>query len=288
MEQVVRVARTLRVDHQFCGYIHLKTIPEASPDLIAEAGKWADRISINVELPTQSDLEVLAPEKNLARIETSMTTIKTRIDETKAERNPKGPVFAPAGQSTQMIVGATPANDATILQRASSLYQRQHLRRVYYSAFSPIPDASSKLPLTAPPLVREHRLYQADWLMRFYDFDVAELTTPEKPDLPLNLDPKLAWALRNRDKFPLDLNKAPREMLLRVPGLGVRNVDRIIRIRRWHSIRLDDLTRLRVPLNKAMPFIIVADYTPRLLERETVINRFVETQEQTELFPIAA
>ena len=218
------VARTLRVDHQFRGYIHLKTIPEASPDLIAEAGKWADRISINVELPTQSDLEVLAPEKNLARIETSMTTIKTRIDETKAERNPKGPVFAPAGQSTQMIVGATPANDATILQRASSLYQRQHLRRVYYSAFSPIPDASSKLPLTAPPLVREHRLYQADWLMRFYDFDVAELTTPEKPDLPLNLDPKLAWALRNRDKFPLDLNKAPREMLLRVPGLGVRNV----------------------------------------------------------------
>lgn len=288
MEQVVRVARTLRVDHQFSGYIHLKTIPEASPDLIAEAGKWADRISINVELPTQSDLDVLAPEKNLARIETSMTTIKTRIDETKAEPNPKGPVFAPAGQSTQMIVGATPANDATILQRASSLYQRQHLRRIYYSAFSPIPDASSKLPLTAPPLVREHRLYQADWLMRFYDFDVAELTTPEKPDLPLNLDPKLAWALRNRDKFPLDLNKAPREMLLRVPGLGVRNVDRIIRIRRWHSIRLDDLTRLRVPLNKTMPFIIVADYTPRLLERETVINGFVETQEQTELFPIAA
>jgi putative DNA modification/repair radical SAM protein len=290
MEQVVHVARTLRVDHQFRGYIHLKTIPEASPELIAEAGKWADRISINVELPTQNDLEILAPEKNLARIETSMTTIKTRIEETNAERRerPKGPVFAPAGQSTQMIVGATPANDATILQRASSLYQRQHLRRVYYSAFSPIPNASSKLPLTAPPLVREHRLYQADWLMRFYGFDVAELTTREEPDLPLNLDPKLAWVLRNRDKFPLDLNKAPREMLLRVPGLGVRNVDRIIRIRRWHSIRLDDLTRLRVPLSKAMPFIIVADHTPRLLERETVISRFVTTQEQTELFQIAA
>jgi len=290
MEQVVRVARTLRVDHQFRGYIHLKTIPEASPELIAEAGKWADRISINVELPTQNDLEILAPEKNLARIERSMTAIQMRIEEAKVERreNSNGPVFAPAGQSTQMIVGATPANDATILHRASSLYRRQHLRRVYFSAFSPIPDASNKLPLTPPPLVREHRLYQADWLMRFYGFDVTELTTREQPNLPLNLDPKLAWALRNRDKFPIDLNKAPREMLLRVPGLGVRNVNRIIRIRRWHSIRLDDLTRLRVLLSKAMPFIIVADHAPRLLEREMVIRQFVETREQTELFQVAA
>ena len=217
-----------------------------------------------------------------------MTKIKARIEEAKAERHPKGPVFAPAGQSTQMIVGATPANDATILQRASSLYQKQRLRRVYYSAFSPIPDASNKLPLSAPPLVREHRLYQADWLMRFYGFDVAELTTHEEPNLPLNLDPKLAWALRNPDKFPLDLNKAPREMLLRVPGLGVRNVDRVIRIRRWHSIRLHDLTRLRVPLGKAMPFIVLADHMPRLLERETVISQFVKTQEQPDLFQIAA
>ena len=288
MEQVVRVARTLRLDHQFRGYIHLKTIPEAAPDLIAEAGKWADRLSINVELPTQNDLDALAPEKNLARIEASMTKIKARIDEAKAERHPKDPGFAPAGQSTQMIVGATPANDATILQRASSLYRRQHLRRVYYSAFSPIPDASSKLPLTAPPLVREHRLYQADWLMRFYGFDVAELTTGEEPNLSLYIDPKLAWALRNRDKFPVNLNKESRETLLRVPGLGVRNVDRIIRVRRWHSIRLDDLVRLRVPLSKAMPFIIVADHTPRLLERETAISRFVKTREQPDLFQIAA
>jgi putative DNA modification/repair radical SAM protein len=290
MEQVVRIARTLRVDHQFRGYIHLKTIPEASPDLIAEAGKWADRLSINVELPTQSELNVLAPEKNLERIEISMRNIKARVEQAKAERrqNAKAPVFAPAGQSTQMIVGATPASDAMILQRASSLYHRQRLRRVYYSAFSPIPDASSKLPLTAPPLVREHRLYQADWLMRFYGFDVAELTTRDEPNLPLNFDPKLAWALRNRGKFPVDLNKAPREILLRVPGLGVRNVNRILCIRRWHSIRLIDLTRLRVPLTKAMPFIIVADHTPGLLERETVINRFVNTQEQPQLFEIAA
>jgi putative DNA modification/repair radical SAM protein len=290
MEQVVRIARALRVDHQFRGYIHLKTIPEASPELIAEAGKWADRLSINVELPTQNDLEGLAPEKNLARIEASMTKIKARIEQARAERrvNAKAPVFAPAGQSTQMIVGATPANDATILQRASSLYRKQHLRRVYYSAFSPIPDASSKLPLSAPPLIREHRLYQADWLMRFYGFDVAELTTREEPDLPLGVDPKLAWALRNRDKFPIDLNKAPREMLLRVPGLGVRNVNRIISIRRWHSIRLEDLTRLRVPVTKAMPFVIVADQTSRLLARETLIKQFVKTQEQRELFQNAA
>jgi len=290
MEQIVRVARTLRVDHQFRGYIHLKTIPESSPELIEEAGKWADRISINVELPTQNDLEALAPEKNLARIETAMTTIKTRIEETKAERrkNAKAPVFAPAGQSTQMVVGATAADDATILARASSLYRTQGLRRVYYSAFSPIPDASSKLPLNTPPLVREHRLYQADWLMRFYGFDVTELTTRHQPNLALDLDPKLSWALRNREKFPVDLNKAPRAMLLRVPGLGVRNVDRIIRIRRWHCIRLDDLARLRVPLGKAMPFIIVADHSPRLLEGETVMSRFVITQEQSELFQIAA
>jgi predicted DNA-binding helix-hairpin-helix protein len=187
-----------------------------------------------------------------------------------------------------MIVGATPAKDADILQRASSLYQSQGLRRVYYSAFSPIPDASTKLPLIAPPLVREHRLYQADWLMRFYGFDVAELTTRDKPNLPLNLDPKLAWALRNRSEFPVDLNKAPREMLLRVPGLGVRNVDRIVCIRHWHSIRLDDLSRLRVPLTKAMPFIIVADHKPRLVQRHKLVSQFLKTEEQRELFGIAA
>jgi putative DNA modification/repair radical SAM protein len=172
MEQVIQVARTLRVDHQFRGYIHLKTIPEASPALIAEAGRWADRISINIELPTPAALQCLAPEKNFENTQTAMSGIKQRIDEAKAERstNRKAPAFAPAGQSTQMIVGATDASDATILRQASSLYAHQKLRRVYYSAFSPIPDASSKLPLQAPPLIREHRLYQADWLIRFYGF----------------------------------------------------------------------------------------------------------------------
>jgi putative DNA modification/repair radical SAM protein len=265
MEQVVRVAKTLRVEHGFRGYIHLKTIPEASPELIEQAGKWADRISINVELPTQKDLMQLAPEKNIERIERSMTVIKERVEQSKTERreNRKAPTFAPAGQSTQMIVGATPANDATILGRASTLYREHKLRRVYYSAFSPIPEASSKLPLIAPPLAREHRLYQADWLMRFYGFKVSELMTSDRPNLSLEIDPKLAWALRHRENFPVDLNRAPREILLRVPGLGVRNVERILRIRRWHQLRLADLVRLRAPLSKLMPFVIVADHKPR-------------------------
>ncbi len=200
MEQVVRVARSLRVDHGFRGYIHLKTIPEASKELIAEAGRWADRISINVELPTEDDVAKLAPEKNIGRIRTAMSAIRTKIDEAKIERKdfvarePSRPrkgfatapaPFAPAGQSTQMIVGATPTNDRLILAQSSSLYREHRLRRVYYSAFSPIPDASNKLPLIAPPLIREHRLYQADWLMRFYGFDVGEITTEAEPELSL-------------------------------------------------------------------------------------------------------
>jgi putative DNA modification/repair radical SAM protein len=264
MEQVIKVARTLRQDHQFRGYIHLKTIPEAAPELIAEAGRWADRISINVELPTPHDLEKLAPEKNLGRIRSTMGVIRERITQAKAERRAsrKAPPFSPAGQSTQMIVGATPTPDRQILEQASSLYQEHQLRRVYYSAFSPIPDSSSRLPLVAPPLVREHRLYQADWLLRFYGFQVEELTTADEPDLPLGMDPKLAWALRHPGRFPVDLHTAPRELLLRVPGLGVRNVDRLLQVRRWHRVTLQDLTRLRVPLRKTLPFIIAADHKP--------------------------
>jgi putative DNA modification/repair radical SAM protein len=264
MEQVVKVARMLREDEGFKGYLHLKTIPEASESLILEAGKWADRISINVELPTQRDLERLAPEKNLQRIRTTMGEIQNRVEQAKEERreNAKAPAFAPAGQSTQMIVGATPAEDRVILAQASSLYDAHRLRRVYYSAFSPIPDASSELPVKAPPLVREHRLYQADWLMRFYGFQAPELTTDREPNLSLGVDPKLAWALRHPERFPVDVNRAPRRLLLRVPGLGVRNVDRMLEARRWHRLHLADLGRLRVPLKKAMPFLIAADHKP--------------------------
>jgi putative DNA modification/repair radical SAM protein len=285
MEQVIKVARTLRETHQFRGYIHLKTIPEASPELIAEAGRWADRISINVELPTPGDLEALAPEKNLGRIRASMGVIHERITHAKMERrhSVKAPPFAPAGQSTQMIVGATPTPDRHILEQASSLYKEHRLRRVYYSAFSPIPDASSRLPLVAPPLVREHRLYQADWLLRFYGFGVEELTTAESPDLPLGMDPKTAWALRHPERFPVDLHTAARETLLRVPGLGVRTVDRLLQVRRWHHVTLQDLARLRVPLKKTMPFIITADHKP-VLVGEKKWRELVLPDRQLELF----
>lgn len=291
MENVVAVARTLREVHQFRGYIHLKTIPEASQALIDAAGRYADRISINVELPRPADLQQLAPEKNIARIEGAMTAIRDRIDEARPSASTFSsrtapPAFAPGGQSTQMVVGATDATDATILTRASTLYDRQRLRRVYYSAFSPIPDASRKLPLVAPPLVREHRLYQADWLMRFYEFRVEEITTPAAPNLDLAVDPKLDWALRHRAQFPVDLNRAPRHLLLRVPGLGVKTVDRLLQARRWHTVRLHDLTRLRVSINKILPFVETPDHNPRAhgLDDDNLRARFAPPREQLDLF----
>jgi putative DNA modification/repair radical SAM protein len=286
MEQVVAVARKLRLEHEFKGYIHLKTIPEASQELINEAGKYADRISINIELPRPSDLQQFAPEKNMERIQGAMGAIRQKIDSSAEERkqNGKAPGFAAAGQSTQMIIGATDAPDHSILQQASTLYGKFKLRRVYYSAFSPIPSASSKLPLIAPPLVREHRLYQADWLMRFYEFKAAELTNEAAPNLDLRIDPKLAWALRNRHLFPIDLNKASRFLLLRVPGLGVKNVDRILQARRWSSVRLQDLIRLHVPLKKVLPFILAPDHQPRDAERNKLFARLAPPPEQMDLF----
>jgi putative DNA modification/repair radical SAM protein len=280
----------LRTEHQFRGYIHLKTIPEANPALIAEAGRWADRISINIELPTKIALEELAPQKNFANTEAAMSGIRDRISEAKTARREsrKAPAFAPAGQSTQMIVGATDTSDTLILRQASSLYKQQKLRRVYYSAFSPIPDASSKLPLIAPPLVREHRLYQADWLVRFYGFNAAELTTDAAPNLDLAIDPKLAWALRNRHLFPIDLNKAPRDLLLRIPGLGTKSVEKLLRVRRWHKVRLDDLPRLHLSVKKILPFVTTADYNSAnlALDRDDLSDRFTTPARQLDLFAI--
>jgi putative DNA modification/repair radical SAM protein len=266
MEQIVEVARALREDHDFRGYIHLKTIPDADPDLVHAAGRHADRVSINVELPTAAGLARLAPEKDGGRIETAMAATKAAIlDHADAKRHYRSaPGFAPAGQSTQMIVGADSANDRAIIDRAASLYDRFRLRRVYYSGFSPIPDASAVLPLKRPPLVREHRLYQADWLMRFYGFSRAETADAAGDDgnLPLDIDPKLAWALKHRSFFPVDVNRAPREMLLRVPGLGVRAVDRIVAARRLRRLRLDDVGRLTASVKKVRPFLIAADWRP--------------------------
>ena len=264
MEQLVRVARDLREVHGFKGYIHLKTIPDADPILIDQAGLYADRLSINVELPTESGLARLAPEKSAPRIRGSMGQLKTRIAERRAERSLKAPRFAPAGQSTQMIIGADAATDADIVGSASQLYDRFGLRRVYYSAFSPIPDASPVLPLKRPPLMREHRLYQADWLMRFYGFAAAEVQDAADPAgmLPLDIDPKLAWALGHRGNFPVCVNTGAREALLRVPGLGVKAVNAILRSRRGRRLRLDDIGRLTRSVEKLRPFLIAADWRP--------------------------
>ena len=290
MEQIVEVARSLREDHHFRGYIHLKTIPDADPELVHQAGLHADRISINVELPTVSGLTRLAPEKSASRIEGAMLGMKSDILDTAdaKKRFKSAPVFAPAGQSTQMIVGADAATDGDIVRKASSLYGKFGLRRVYYSAFSPIPDASAVLPLQRPPLMREHRLYQSDWLMRFYDYTPSEVVAAADEItgmLPLDIDPKLAWALKFRDRFPLDVNRAPREMLLRVPGLGVKAVDAILAARRWRRLHLADVGRLTASIAKVRPFLIAADWRPVALADKADLKPLVAPKrEQLELF----
>jgi predicted DNA-binding helix-hairpin-helix protein len=233
--------------------------------LIAEAGRYADRLSANIELPKPADLKQLAPEKKPADITGTMDTVAEKIEERKADASAgmSAPSFAPAGQSTQMIVGATPTTDGTILQTANSLYTGQKLRRVYYSAYSPTPHADARLPGISPPLLREHRLYQADWLMRFYGFGVNEIIAKDA-NLALDVDPKLAWAIAHRNRFPVDVNKASREVLLRIPGLGVRNVKRILSIRRHHALTTLDLRKLRVNWKNAAPFVITSDHNPNL------------------------
>ncbi|XDB00277.1 putative DNA modification/repair radical SAM protein [Sulfitobacter sp. LCG007] len=284
MADMVRIAKSLRQDHGFRGYIHLKTIPDAAKELIEEAGLFADRLSINVELPTDSGVKDYAPEKSPDQIRKAMADVRL-LREGSRERSHTGkrPArFAPAGQSTQMIVGADAANDATILKSATRLYASYGLKRVYYSSFSPIPDASAALPLIRPPLMREHRLYQADWLLRFYGFGVDEIAT-SLPDgqLDLEVDPKLAWALQNRQHFPLDINRASREMLLRVPGLGTKTVARILATRRHRTVRHDDLARMGARLDHARPFISLPDWTPRgLTDSAGLRARFAPPPEQ--------
>ncbi|MGL5836940.1 MAG: putative DNA modification/repair radical SAM protein [Sphingorhabdus sp.] len=294
MEQMVEVARCLREDHNFRGYIHLKTIPDADPELVEQAGLYADRLSINVELPTEAGLSRLAPDKSSKQIEGAMSDVKTSIiDNLDARKKFKNvPRFAPAGQSTQMIVGADAASDSDIIGKASGLYDRHRLRRVYYSAFSPIPDASAVLPLKRPPLIREHRLYQSDWLMRFYGYSADEVQQATDPGgmLPLDIDPKLAWALNFREHFPVDVNHAPREMLLRIPGLGVKAVNVILRARRYKTLRLEDVARASLSIDKIRPFIIAADWRPvQLGDKADLKSLLVRPKkvEQLELFAAA-
>jgi putative DNA modification/repair radical SAM protein len=265
MGEMVEIARRLREDHKFGGYIHLKTIPECAPELLDAAGKYADRLSINVELPTDEGVKRLAPEKRPETIRLSMANLRARIEE-KSEptlQTKRRERFAPGGQSTQMIVGADATTDATILQTSARLYGSYHLKRIYFSAFSPIPDASSALPLMRPPLMREHRLYQADWLMRFYGFSEGEIVA-DQPNgmLDLQVDPKLAWALANRGQFPADVNSASREMLLRVPGLGTKAVKKILEVRRYRRLRLEDVGRLCASIAKVRPFIVADGWSP--------------------------
>jgi putative DNA modification/repair radical SAM protein len=270
MEQLIRVAKLLRQEHQFRGYIHLKTIPDAAPELIAEAGLYADRLSVNIELPTETSLVRLAPEKNVDSIHQAMHSIHQGEREAQEER--RAPRFAPAGQSTQMIVGADATDDSTILHNAQSLYHDYRLRRVYYSAFSPIPQSPKTVPFEAPPLLREHRLYQADFLMRGYGFSATELLAGPG-NLALDIDPKLAWALANREQFPVDLNRADESLIARVPGIGVLSARRLGALRRERRIRYEDLTRLRCVLEKAKPFIVTQDYRPPRAEHESQVLR---------------
>ncbi|MDM7979873.1 MAG: putative DNA modification/repair radical SAM protein [Rhizobium sp.] len=287
MAEMVKIARDLRTKHDFRGYIHLKTIPEASAHLVEEAGLYADRLSINIELPTDHGLERYAPEKRPINIRRSMADLRLKIDEarepTLTGRRKK---FVPGGQSTQMIVGADGANDATILGSSARLYSSYGLKRVYYSAFSPIPDSSKNLPLIKPPLMREHRLYQADWLYRFYGFSVEEISSIGQGGmLDLELDPKLAWALANRDRFPVDVNKADRETLLRVPGFGTKTVNGLLSARRHRRVRLEDLTRLGVSLKKVQSFIVAEGWSPnRSLDRTDLRAVFAPPAEQLSLF----
>ncbi len=282
MEQLVLVAKKLRREHGFAGYIHLKTIPEANPWLIEQAGLFADRLSINIELPSPDSLARFAPEKSTKSITGAMGQMRERIDEAKEDRRK----FSPAGQSTQVIVGADATTDAALLQTSAVLYKDYALRRVYYSAFSPIPEPSAVLPLKAPPLQRENRLYQADWLLRFYGFTAHEVASAGQDGmLALDIDPKSAWALQNRDRFPLDVNTADREMLLRVPGLGVRSVDKIIAARRHARLRLADIGRLARSVKRLLPFLVTADYRPtKISDRLEIRSNLADAPVQASLF----
>lgn len=288
MADMVRIARMLRKDHGFRGYIHLKTIPEAAPELIAEAGLYADRLSINIELPKDASTRKLAPQKKPETIRSAMADVQLKqlASRERSHRGTRPARFAPAGQSTQMIIGADGSTDVDIMTSSARLYSGYKLRRVYYSAFSPIPDASRALPLIRPPLTREHRLYQADWLMRFYGFEVDELAQATKDgQLDPDIDPKLAWALANRAVFPLDINRAPRELLLRVPGFGPRSVDRILAARRSGRLRYDDLLRIGASMRKARAFVQLPDWSPGALTDSAGLRaQFAPAPRQLSLF----
>jgi putative DNA modification/repair radical SAM protein len=258
MERMVTVAKLLRTEHKYNGYIHLKAIPGASPQLIADAGRWADRLSVNIEIPTENNLKLLAPDKDFKSVLEPMKIISTGILQAKEERQKyrNAPKFSPSGQSTQLIIGATSDTDHTILKLSSALYSKRDLKRVYYSGYIPVNSYDNRLPaLNTPPLRREHRLYQADWLLRFYGFKANEIVNAENPNLDLELDPKVTWALRNPHLFPVDINKAEPLMLLRIPGIGTHSVQLILLARKHTRLNSSHLQKMGVVMKRARFFI---------------------------------
>ena len=260
MEALIRVAKSLREEHKFGGYIHLKAIPGANPDLIALAGYYADRMSVNIEIPSEPSLKMLAPDKDFKSVYLPMNRLRMKILEHKGNLRKRGlKKFVPAGQSTQMIVGASPENDLHIITLAAGLYKTQELKRVYYSGYIPV-NTDNRLPaISQPPLKRENRLYQADWLMRFYGFSHDEILDKKNPWLDPEFDPKMAWALRHPDFFPIDLDSASYEEILRVPGIGVMSAKFIVHSRRFGSIRLEHLKKMGVALKRAKYFLVNPD-----------------------------
>ncbi|SCD19004.1 putative DNA modification/repair radical SAM protein [Proteiniphilum saccharofermentans] len=279
MERMVRVVKLLREVHRFNGYIHMKTIPGASSELIAQAGVLVDRMSVNLEIPSEQNLKLLAPEKDYPSVFAPMRFIQQGMLESAEDRKKfrSAPKFVPAGQSTQVIIGATPDNDKQILSLASALYKRPSFKRVYYSGYIPVNSGDSRLPaLSKPPLVRENRLYQADWLMRFYEFKAGELVDDSHPDLDLDVDPKMGWALRHPEFFPIDVNTAPYEMILRVPGIGVKSAKLIVTSRRYGRLSSEQLKKIGVVMKRAQYFIAcrelpmqtVNELTPQYVRRQ--------------------
>lgn len=279
MERMVRVVKLLREVHRFNGYIHMKTIPGASSELIAQAGVLVDRMSVNLEIPSEQNLKLLAPEKDYPSVFAPMRFIQQGMLESAEDRKKfrSAPKFVPAGQSTQVIIGATPDNDKQILSLASALYKRPSFKRVYYSGYIPVNSGDSRLPaLSKPPLVRENRLYQADWLMRFYEFKAGELVDDSHPDLDLDVDPKMGWALRHPEFFPIDVNTAPYEMILRVPGIGVKSAKLIVTSRRYGRLTSEQLKKIGVVMKRARYFIVcrelpmqtVNELTPQYVRRQ--------------------
>ena len=290
-EQMIEVGRLLREQERFGGYIHFKLVPGTSPELIDRLGRYADRLSANIELPTQADLDSLAPEKKLHETEAVMSEIQQRCQDSAAEQDrparglTAAPRFAPAGQSTQLVVGATASTDLVILRSTDRLYRAHRLRRVYYTAFSPFPAADPRLPIAPPPLPREHRLYQADWLLRHYGFRVDEIVTGPDGNLDLARDPKEAWALHHRALFPVDVNRADRELLLRVPGVGRRAAARILAARPHRSLGLADLQRLGVVVRRARHFLLTRDRNPHLQQLDALsLDRRLRRPQQLSLF----